>query len=435
MINSIRKISNPYNIFLPFLLLYVVFAAYSYSVSFIGDESRFVRFAENLLHGFYSPAPPNIDLLSGPGYPFILAPLVGLHLPKVYIVILNAIMHYLSIVFLFKGLIQLVSFRKTLIVSLFWACYYVAYQNMGRIAYEPLSMLLASIFIFCIISAFNNEAGKGTKKYVYLSGFILGYLALTKVIFGPIIVVLLMIGGLLWIINRKVVNFRKLALISVIAFATFAPYLVYTYSLTGRAFYWGTGADNIYWMSNPNEGEYGDWKGTLDQNPVENGNYNIPGAGDTLIARHKKNYDQIFALSGLERDDAYSRIAVENIKAHPGKYAQNIFYNIGRLLFHYPYSYAIQRPKSLFVMPMNGIILTFMLICLIPTLWNWRRISFPIRVLFFVALLYLGASSLVSSETRMFTLIVPVLLAWFAYIIQQTVKLDLKFKKDTTGNS
>lgn len=428
--NSVLKIKNPYLIFLPFLLFYLGYAASSYSLDFIGDEKRFFRFATHLLQGYYSPPMPAIDLLSGPGYPIILTPFVGLSIPKVYIVMLNAVMHYLSIVFLFKSLIQIMSFRKTLFFSLFWACYYLAYQNMSRIAYEPFTMFLLTALIFCLIKVYNERFNEKPRLYIFLSGFILGYIALTKVIFIPI--TLAMLGGcvLLWLIYRKSVNYRKAIFILLIAAGTFSPYLVYTYNLTGRAMYLGTGSDNLYWMSTPYESEYGDWKGYLTMNPIENGNYNIPGAEDTLLAHHKKDYDEIQSKVGLEKDDAYKRIATENIKAHPVKYAKNIFYNVSRIFFHYPFSQAIQRPKTLFVLPMNSIVFTFMLICLIPTLINWRRIMFPIRFMLFIAAMYLGASALVSAETRMLSVIIPLLLIWIAYIIDRGIKINLKFGKE-----
>ena len=426
--NSITKTRNPFLIFSPFLLLYVVFVLLMYTGVFIGDESRFIAYATNLLHGFYSPAPPHVDLLSGPGYPIILMPFVALHLPKICIVLLNAVMHYLSVVFLFKTFRQFASFKKSLVISIFWGCYYVAYQNMVRIAYEPITMFLITLMVFCLVMAFKSDLIKTQKKYLFFSGFILGYIALIKVIFIPIVMVMLGGCGILWLINRKVINYRRSVFVLLIAFATFSPYLIYTYNLTGRIFYLGTGANNLYWMSTPFEGEYGDWKGPLEMNPVENGNYNIPGAADTLIKNHQKDYDEIQKLTGLEKDDAYKRIAVDNIKSHPMKYGENIFFNLGRIFFHYPFSQAVQRPKPLYVMPMNGIILTFMLICLFPTLLKWRRFLFPIRFILFIAILYLGASSLACAETRMLTLIVPVLLTWFAYVIQHSVNVNLNFK-------
>jgi hypothetical protein len=205
------------------------------------------------------------------------------------------------------------------------------------------------------------------------------------------------------------------------------PYLVYTYHLTGRIFYWGTGQENLYWMTTPYEDEYGDWKGELERNPVALGNYNVPDAGDTLKAHHQKDYDEVYQYKGLERDDAFKRIAINNIKTHPVKFAKNIGYNIGRIFFHYPFSYATQRTKILFVLPINGIILTLILFCLIPTIRNWRKIIYPVRFAFIIGLLYLAESTLLSSEVRVLALVVPIILFWSAYVLQRSLKINLNF--------
>lgn len=421
---TIKGFKNPYLIFSPFLLLFIVFVLFFLTDGISGDQPRYLMYAQNLLHGSYSP--PEIDLRNGPGYPIILMPFVALNLPLASITILNAIFHYLSIVMLFKALQQIVSFRKALVVSLFWGCYYIAYQYLPAISYEPVSIFLISLSILCLVRAFIPGNSQNTKKYIYLSGFVLGYLALTKVIFGYVLFVMLIAGGLLWLIKRSA-NYKKGVAIVLIACLTTIPYLVYTYHVTGRIFYWGTGEENLYWMSTPYEDEYGDWKGDLDRNPVAFGNYNTLDAGDSLKAHHQKDFQEIANYHGLKRDDAFKKIAINNIKSHPVKYAKNIFYNIGRMIFHYPFSYAVQRTKVMFVLPINGIILTLVLFCLIPTIRNWRKIIYPVRFMLCFIFLYLGASSLISSETRMFALIVPVLLFWVAYIFQKSVKINLKF--------
>jgi len=423
---------NPYLLFSPFLLCYVAFVLIFYSGADIGDEGRYISYANNLINGFYSRPFPDIALTSGPGYPIILMPFIALHLPIICMVLINVVFHYLSIIFLFKTLQQFVSFRKALIFSLFWACYYVAYQKMALVNTETFTMFLISLLIFYLTMAFKeNTFFKETRKYVFLCGFIIGYIILTKVIFAYVVYVMLIGIGLLWIAHRKNANYRKSVIMLLTALTISGFYLIYTYHITGRAFYWGNASDNLYWMSTPYEGEYGDWKGPLTRNPVEYGNYNIPGAEDTLIAHHQKDYSEIYQLKGtIEQDDAFEKIAINNIKSHPLKYAQNIFYNIGRMIFHYPFSYAIQRPKPLFVMPVNGILFTFMLLCLGPTLINWRKIIFPVRFMLSFALLYLGASSLASAETRMFTVIVPILLSWIAFILQKSIKVNIRGWQD-----
>lgn len=421
-----KMIKNPFAMFLPFLFLYVVFVSVMYSIPNRGDEPRYFRYANNLLlHLSLKPA-TSLDLTNGPGYPILILPFVALHLPKICIILMNAVFHYLSVVFLFKALRQFVTFKKALGFSIFWGCYYIAYQQMFSVTTETTTMLLMSLLIFFLTKAYQQNAISGSKKYIFLSGFILGYIVLIKVIFGYVVLVMLIFLFLIWLLNRKLVNYRKGLIILSIAFLTFTPYLLYTYYLTGKVFYFGAASDTLYWMSSPYPGEYGDWKGSLELNEVEFGNYNIPGSDDSLVAHHKKDFDEVYKLKdGIKQGEMFQKIAIQNIKAHPLKYGQNIFYNIGRIFFHYPFSYAVQRPKTLFVLPINGIIVTFILICLLPTLVFWRKILFPLRLLLFIAVLYLGASSLVSAETRMLTIIVPILIFWFGYIIQKTVKFEI----------
>ena len=388
-------------------------------------------FAQNLLHGFYSP--PEIDLRNGPDCALVLMPFVALNLPLASITILNAVFHYLSIILLFKALQQIVSFRTALIISLFWACYYVAYQYMSAISYEPISIFLVSLSIFCLTKAFVPPDSSKARKYIYLSGFVLGYLALTKVIFGYVLFAMLIGCLLLWLI-KKSVNYKKGITIILIACATTVPYLIYTYHVTGKLFYWGTGEENLYWMTTPYNDEYGDWKADLTRNPLALGNYNTPDAGDSLVAHHQKDFNEINKYTGLQRDEAYKKIAINNIRTHPLKYSTNIFTISEEYSFIIPFSYAVQRPKILFVLPINGVVLTLSLLCFIPTIRNWRRIIYPIRLMLCLTLLYLGACSLISSETRVFALIVPVLFFWVAYIFHKSVRINLKFYSDEDEN-
>jgi len=179
MINS-KKLKNPYLLFIPFLLFFIIFVFLFHTNSNEGDENRYLMFAQNLLHGFYSPVLPEINLWNGPGYPIILMPFVGSHLPLICITLMNAIFYYLSIIFLFKSLQLIVPFPKALIFSLFWACFFSSYQKIPRIYSETFTLLLISLLIFCLLKAFNDKS----KKYLFLSGFIIGYLVLTKIIFG-----------------------------------------------------------------------------------------------------------------------------------------------------------------------------------------------------------------------------------------------------------
>jgi hypothetical protein len=57
----------------PLLWFYLCIAATGWSRPPVQDETRYLGFADNLTHGFYSP-PDAVQLWSGPGYPLLLAP-------------------------------------------------------------------------------------------------------------------------------------------------------------------------------------------------------------------------------------------------------------------------------------------------------------------------------------------------------------------------
>jgi len=77
----------------------------------------------------------------------------------------------------------------------------------------------------------------------------------------------------------------------------------------------------------------------------------------------------------------------------------------------------------------NGIIAVLILFSLVPTIINWKETIFPIRFMVIFIFLYLGGSVLGSAETRMFTVAVPILLFWITFIVQRTVRVNLRFTK------
>lgn len=455
MLNFIKNkkiTTNPFLLFSPFLLLYIILVLLFPTHGVTGDESKYLNLAGNLTHGFYSAPAPNIYLGEGPGYPIILMPFIALNLPLLCITLLNAVLYYLSIVLLYKALQTVISNNKIIItICLFWGFYYNLYEFVPIIFTETVTVFLIALILYYLMKAFETEQTKGKIKYIVIAGIAIGYLALTKLIFAYVLLVLLFGAVLLWFINKKSANYRKSVFVLLVSFATISPYLIYTYHLTGRFFYLGTsGGVNMYWMSTPYEGEYGSWfselkqEGNIDnnvqdiQNPKHENQllsktreFNIPGLYDSLKAKHQKNFDEIYNYTGVERDDAFKRIAIQNIKSNPIKFLKNCFANVGRILFNYPYSYQLQRPATLIRFPLSGIILVLMLYSFIPTIINWRKILFPIRFILFFVFVYLGGSVLGSAESRMFTMIVPMLLLWIAYILNKTVKVNLHISETT----
>ena len=448
LFNEREIFKKPFLLFSPFLLLSVIFVIISYDPSFFGDESKYLNYAINILKGYYSPPFPNIYLATGPGYPLILVPFVAFKIPYIGIALLNAIFYYISIVLLYKTLKLIVTLRLALIVSLFWAFYYNSYDNLQYILSESVAPFLISALMYFLVKM-NNTILIFKNKYIYLAGFTLGYLALTKIIFGYVLLFMFAGNCLVWLFNRSSINYRKGLMVLTVAFLTTLPYLVYTYHLTAKVFYWGSvGGNNMYWMSTPYEKEYGSWfpepKQNTDSivslktysefrqeeynNVISNGQ-NIPGFEEYIWKNHRLDFVEINKYKGVEKDEMLKRIAINNIREHPVKYLENCLSNLGRILFNYPYTYKLQNPGTLLRIPPNVIILALLLFSLFSTILNWKKIIFPIRFTIFIFLLYMGGSITGSAEIRMFTVIVPILLLWISFILNRTLRISWRFEE------
>lgn len=441
--------NNPYLLYSPFLVLLILFVL-KYSTNQIwGDEGYYLLFANNLLNGFYSPPAPDISLHYGPGYPLILAPFVAFNAPHILIKLVNPVFYFLSIIFLHKTLILVVNKKLAVIGSLFWALYYEAYYFMHRMHSEIFVAFLIVLLVYTTTIAFRNLKQPYKDKNIYFAGFLFGFIALTKVIFGYVILVILTGTIFFRIINKDNQRYKRAFAIAFIALITTAPYLAYTYKITNRLFYWGTtGGNNLYWLTNPSNNEYGMWLpdpdildttinkpsktdlknlgqlGTLDPFVF------IPGAQDSVNLKHQEDFKEIKRYTGLERDDILKKMAIRNIKEHPIIFAKNCFCNIGRIIFNYPNAYMLQKPTNLVHFFANGIIVVFLIFCTIIFMINWNKTLFQIRFLFLISIIYLGGSVLGSAENRMFTIIVPFFIHFIAYTIQNSLHINYKFKPD-----
>lgn len=441
LIISIKKIRNPYILFLPLIILYILIILILSKNYFEGDERRYIMYAQNLAKGFYSSPPPYLDLGNGPGYPIILTPLLLLGLPLFFIKLLNAILYYFSVVFLFKTVRQLVTFKFALIISLIWALYPYTFENIYNILPEVLVSFLVVLLVHAFFKVFKPNQNDYNLKFIIISGLIFGFLALTKPIFGYVLMFMLAGILILLVINRTSLNYKKSLLVLIISLLTTLPWLAYTYHMTGKLFYWSTyGGNNLYWMSTPYENEYGNYI-AFPFNATNLKTQFFHNHLEEIKKNHEKDFEEILQskeardlyfkngeivgspYTGVIQDDILKKIALRNILSHPLKFIQNCISNAGRLMFNYPYSYKLQNPGTLIRFPIGGIILTFILFTLFPAIINWKRIYFPVRFIFLIAVIYLGGSLLGSADIRMFTVVVPIFFVWITYILSKTIKI------------
>lgn len=419
-----RLTHNPYFIFLPWLFYYIYFIVINKWPTLYGDEIRYTDFAWRLLHGYYSPPAPGINLWNGPGYPIVIALFMALRQHALYITLANAFYMYLGVVFLYQSIKLLTNRKWALFFSLPLALYPNALSMLPILYTEAFTGFLVSALVYALVLYHT----KRSNKYLLLSGLILGYLTLTKVIFGYVLVLSLVACIALLFVNRNKRYHLASVKILLIAFAVTMPYLVYTYHVTGKLFYWGnSGGMSLYWMSTPYKHEYGDWKLPELNNNQYPELFKSPEGAVFLKKNHLREISAILKHNDIEQDDLFKQAAIRNIKAHPLKFASNYYYNCSRMLFNFPYSYSYQDAAIVGNIIRGSLILWLSLGCLVVTCINWRVVVYPVKFMLLVTGIYLLLSGALSAYPRQLDVIVPALLFWAALALHKLKRPNLQF--------
>lgn len=227
---------SPFLFFSIFLILYIILIIIFATDVYFGDEPRYLTFAENLTRGFYSPPPPEINIKNGPGYPIVLTPFSALNLPLLCFKLLNAIFLYLAVVFFYKTLLFYVKQKTAKLFAVLFGLYFPLFQPLTHVVTEIFTVFLVTLFVYFFCIFFQGENTRFVEFIV--PAFLLGYLALTKIIFGYVISAGIIFFILLSFI-KKYKKIRMTALIFILALSFCVPYLIYTYRLTGKVFCWG----------------------------------------------------------------------------------------------------------------------------------------------------------------------------------------------------
>jgi hypothetical protein len=383
-----------------------------------GDETRYLAYAENLSQGFYTPT-DDPHLRNGPGYPLVLTPFVAMGAPAF-------LMKFLNLGFMLGGLWFFFSFCQT-----FLSDRHAFFTTLILGLYPPLlqwiPFLYSECFTFFLIcgslfflSKWMNHPAKGI-WFLLLSALFFSALIHTRVVFAylELAMALLSFVGYIW---RKRTAYRQSAISFALAFVLFLPYVSYNHSLTGKWFYLGTnGGASLYWMSSPYSGEWGNW----------NSEQKLPKMPE-FDEHHRELYAEAFQLTHVKRDSLFKAKAKENFQAHPKAYAKNWIANLGRFVFHHPYSYRKEGIKTYFYIIPNMFLVVFAVLSLLPA-WL-RRNAFPpeIIVSLAVALLYFGGSSMIHATTRYLVLFVPFFLPYLAFVFGNLIRIRLAEKKNPT---
>ncbi len=395
-----------------FLLLYIVICVVGAPHNFVDDEARYVRFANNLLNGFYSPPAPNIDLWNGPGYPSLIAPFLFLKLPLMVLRLLNGFLLYFSLVLVYNTICLYASQKKALIYTIILGLYFPVFEKLPLILTECTTWFLISAISYLFLKIGNQKFFSW--KYVLFCGFLIAFLTMVKIVFGYVIISMIFISLLLFLRTKFSLIAKKFSTIFLFGFLLCLPYLAYTYSVTNKVFYWtNSGGWSLFTMSAPYQNDWGDWK----DNPqmLANPNYKVFA-------------DSVLKLTPLDRDAAYKTKAIANIKKYPEKYLLNIVANLGRLFFSYPFTSMEQDVKTYYTIIPNMFVVVFMFITLCIGIFYYKKLPEALILLLFFILIYLAGSTLVSAFRRMFYVTMPFWMIFFSYVLTNVV--SIKIKKD-----
>lgn len=399
---------------IPLLFLYLVVILFWSSDELSYDEPAFLNYAKNLSKGFYTHR-DNPDLTKPPLYPLILLPFVILKAPLLIPRLMNAFFLFAGILYFFHTLLDYTGKKKAAIFTYLMGVYPPLFPYIPCLIIESLTLFFLCSFIFHY-SRF-VKSSHFSKFHFIISALFLACLAMTKIIFGYVILTMICLAFLAFLLLKKKAILRSL-LVFVVALAFCVPYLSYTYSITGKIFYWGTnGGDMLYWMSTPHPKEYGDWHMEQDVLDAEK--------NPELHTNHGALFEKLSSLPYLEKDKILKQKALENILSSPGKYLLNWLANLGRLVFNYPYSYASQTlPKYIYLIP-NAFLFVISFLLIYPTYIGRKKLPFEITFLSIFAFIYLGGNSLVSAYPNYFIIIVPIIVFWLSFILTQVVSIEV----------
>ncbi len=399
--------------FVPLLLLYIILVIVFSSGTFQGDEYGYIRCANRLVEGHFSPR-DDVQLWWGPGYPIVLTPFVLLGLPWFTARLQNAFFLFGAVVYFYRTVDIYIDRRYATIAAFVLGLYPPFVREIHLLYTENLVFFLMCGFMFHYCRW--HRSPSGSWGHLLAASIYLGYLALKKVFFGYVILVGLVLFGAMFLRRRR----RRLGRtppVFLLALIWCLPYLVNTYSLTGKVFYWGTsGGMSLYWMSTSYPGELGDWHSATSVREIPE------------LAPHRDFFDSVAGLSQVAADEAFKKQAVANIIDHPSGYAANWVANIGRLLFSYPYSFTPQKLSTYFYIVPTMFIVVLFALSLYPAYLRRRTIPYELWALLAFALTAFIGSSLLSAYERMFAILVPILLLWLAVIYLRTVQIGLRPK-------
>jgi 4-amino-4-deoxy-L-arabinose transferase-like glycosyltransferase len=371
-----------------------------------GDEPAYLELARNIANGHYRDGSPDgplnmcfpgwqtPDLWYGPGYPAFLAPFAAMGLPVSVIRLVGPLLLLASVLLFYRLLLETVDRRAAFLGALGLGLFVPFYRYLPHLHSEFLALVL----VVAAMLAITRFVRSGSRAAGVAAGVALAGVALTRVAYGWVLTILLVVFAAWWLLRRGSTA-RRLAVATGLALVLCMPWLAYTYSVTERPLLWATsGSLSLYWMSSPYPDDRGDWHCASDVFSRE------------WLAPHRPFFTAHADDPPVEQGRALERQARRHIVDHPGKDLENVAANASRIVFNAPYS---RRPLDLrslvFIVP--GALLVGLLALAVGRLARVRRRlppEWPAFALFAAAAFAVHLP--ISAYVRMLIPIVPALL-------------------------
>lgn len=403
-------------LFIPLLIIYTINTLIFNSNELDSDEIRYVMFANNLVNGFYTEA-SNPNLMNGPGFPLYLAAYLKLGLPLIVPKLVNGLLIVFSVFFLYESLLYYVSKKAALLAAYCFGLYLPMFKWIRLNFSEAISMFLICGFMYFMIRLLTSERFR--VKDLIIPAFLLGYLVLVKTIFAYAIYVALLLSILYFLLYRTQKSAKNVA-VFVLSLVVTIPFLIYTYSVTGRVMYWGSnGGEQLYWMTTRYDNEYGHW--------IDSDHLLLRRIPD-MHPSHIALYDSVYngKRSWVEMNDMFMHQAVENIKLNPKAYLYNIVANTMRMVADGPLSYKYQSLRPYLYLLVNALLIVPLFFSLYPAWKHRKSIPFEIITLSVFILLYVGGSALLAAIHRYFILVIPYIIFWLAFMYSNFIQISFK---------
>jgi len=370
------------------------------------DEASYITLAERVVDGWYVTGdddalldadPSSPDLWFGPGLPAALGPLVALDAPARVLRLTGPAFLFGAVVLFYLLCRDRWGPRVALLSAYGLGLYIPFWALLSNLHSEPLAMLFVTASMLAIARYLD---GRGA-RYFALGAVSLACLALTRVAYGWVLTITLVLLVLWWLLGRSRPA-RRVAPLVAAALLLCVPWLGYTFVKTDRPLVWGnSGSLSLYWMASPYDGDVGDWRQADDV------------FTDPELAPHRTFFESLRGLSLAEQNAKIEREAIRNIVDHPLEYGMNVVANVSRMLFNAPYSQTQPGANDLFYALPNAIVVLAFVVSLAVLLRRRRRV--PVETAPFVVL---GAvafvlHALVATYPRMLVPIVPIV-AWTA---------------------